>query len=560
LAAAGDSIRLYDLATCAEQLCIPRKQATGLVFTDDGKTLTGAVRGVIDRWDTATGKSLTPEGADSLVEQILVSPDGSRVVTRGQDGDAHLWDGTRGQHLRSINVAWQRDLAMSPDGRYLVWPVAEPAVKYTDPQHPNMTFEGSRIHMYDIAGDQPVDRFPACKGDGHDLTFTSDGKLLVTVDRRGGMVRIWKVETGKEERTFRLVPEGGKQPASHQVGRTTLSGDGKSLAVVYQPIRYVLGGPGTVVVGVWNVATGKEQRVIIGQVDSLLDMALSPDGRWLATAEEKRFFVWDVTTGRRAAVLPNGLPMSTSAVAFSGDGRFLAVALPEGTIQLWEVATWTKRNALQGHRARPTALTFAPGWQLLSGSLDTTVLAWDLRPPRPAVKASLDAAWTDLANPESAVAFKAEGSFLAAAQGAVKLFAARIKPVEAIDARRVERWLAELGSDDFAVRDAASQGLQGQDEQVRPYLTLALKGAASLEVRRRLEQLLEKLEARVLTADQLRQLRAVLVLERIGDDDAKKLLGQWAGGPRVRVSHRKQPQRWSGCKPRQHAAARSAMP
>src|SRR5205814_8589288 len=115
VAAAGNSIRLYDVTTGKERLCIDRS-AIGLHFTDDGKTLTGAVKGTIYRWDTATGKTLTPESAgDSVVEQILVTPDGARVVTRGQNGDAHLWDAATGEHLRHIPAAWQRGLALSPD-------------------------------------------------------------------------------------------------------------------------------------------------------------------------------------------------------------------------------------------------------------------------------------------------------------------------------------------------------------------------------------------------------------------------------------------------------------
>jgi RNA polymerase sigma factor (sigma-70 family) len=281
VAAAGDAIRLYDLMTGEERLCIKRKQATGLMFTDGGKTLTAAVMGVINRWDTATGQSLTPEGADSIVEQIMVSPDGSRVVTRGQNGDAHIWDGTSGKHLRAMYAAWQRGLAMSPDGRYLVWPAGDPVVKYTDPQSPNTIYEGSRIRMYDIAGDKFVDRFPSFKGDAHDLAFTSGCKHLVTVDHRDGMVRIWNVEAGKEVRSFRAVPDAGKQP-SHYVWRTTLSEDGKTLAAAYHPAggRGLRGDPAVaVVVGVWNVATGKEQHQLSGHSNYVLDMAFSPDGR-----------------------------------------------------------------------------------------------------------------------------------------------------------------------------------------------------------------------------------------------------------------------------------------
>src|SRR5262249_49371681 len=74
VAAAGNSIRLYDVTTGEERLRIDRQQATGLQFTDGGKTLVGAVMGTIYRWDTATGKALIPEGGDNLVEQILVTP------------------------------------------------------------------------------------------------------------------------------------------------------------------------------------------------------------------------------------------------------------------------------------------------------------------------------------------------------------------------------------------------------------------------------------------------------------------------------------------------------
>jgi hypothetical protein len=64
VAAAGDSLRLYDSTSGNERLRIERK-ASRLHFTDEGKTLTGAVDGAIYRWDAATGKPLTPDSAGS---------------------------------------------------------------------------------------------------------------------------------------------------------------------------------------------------------------------------------------------------------------------------------------------------------------------------------------------------------------------------------------------------------------------------------------------------------------------------------------------------------------
>src|SRR5262249_8020218 len=95
VAAALGSIHLYDTATGEARLRIDGR-ARELHFTDGGKTLTAAVSHAIYRWDTTTGKTLTPEAGDSGVAQVFVSADGSRVVTRGHGGDAHIWDGTTG--------------------------------------------------------------------------------------------------------------------------------------------------------------------------------------------------------------------------------------------------------------------------------------------------------------------------------------------------------------------------------------------------------------------------------------------------------------------------------
>ncbi|HYT92752.1 MAG TPA: sigma-70 family RNA polymerase sigma factor, partial [Gemmataceae bacterium] len=196
VAAACDTVRLYDPATGRQRLRIGRK-ALGLHFSADGKILTGAVAGAIHRWDAATGRPLTPQAAgDSVVDQILATPDGRHVVTRGQDGDAHLWDARTGAHLRQFPVAYHCSLALSPDGRHLVWPEADESVRFTDPGQPNAVHTGSRLRLYDLGAGRFVERFPGFKGGADDLGFTPDGKALLTVDPRDGGVRLWDVATG----------------------------------------------------------------------------------------------------------------------------------------------------------------------------------------------------------------------------------------------------------------------------------------------------------------------------------------------------------------------------
>jgi WD40 repeat protein len=529
VAAAGASIRLYDVATGEERLRIDRR-ANDLHFTDGGKTLVGAVDGAIYRWDTASGKTLTPEAGDSGIEQILVTPDGSRVVTRGQDGYGHLWDGTSGKHLRRFSAAWQRSVAMSTDGRFLAVPVDDSSATFTDPRTPSISHYGSRIRLYDLAADKYVDRFPAFKGAAQDLAFTKDGKQLVTSEGSGAMVRIWDVETGKEERSFHILPDALKKQ-SYFVRQAQLSPDGKTAAVTYE--EYLGGRLGGIagprqIVRLWDVATGKE----LSELNGGHPVAFSPDGRLVVTAGGNH--VCHVATGKCIATLPGDLHIQ--AAAFSRDGRFLATAVPGGVLQIWEVATWTKRNEFKGHRDQVTTLTFAPRGQLLSGSLDTTVLAWDMRPPRVADSVSLESAWSALAAREAGESFRSEGKFLSAPAETVQLFAEKVKPAAALDPKRIQRLLAELDSDKFAVREAASKALLGLDEQAIPYLEETLKSAPSLEVRFRVQPILEQKQTAAITSEQLRQIRAVMVLERIGDGASKNLLRRWAGPVGARLT------------------------
>src|SRR5262249_45434988 len=123
VAAAGDRISLYDLATGKERLRIERRARTP-AFTRDGPVLTGAVSGAIYRWDAATGRQLTPAtGQDSAVEQIVVSPDGRSLFTLDQESDLYRWDAAGGKPPRRIAGEVERGFVANADRRLLAWTV-----------------------------------------------------------------------------------------------------------------------------------------------------------------------------------------------------------------------------------------------------------------------------------------------------------------------------------------------------------------------------------------------------------------------------------------------------
>jgi WD40 repeat protein len=546
VAAAGDMVRLYDPATGKERLHIDQK-ASHLHFSADGKVLTAAVKGAIHRWDPATGRPLTPQAAgDSGVDQIIASSDGRTVVTRGQDGDAHVWDARTGALVRHVAATWQRDIALSPDGRCLAWPVADESVKYSDPVQRNAIITGSRLRCYDLAANQFVDRFPAFPGDAWALWFTPDGKGLITIDYRDAAVRVWDVAAGKEQRSFQAVPDALKA-SRHVIWHTSLSPDGRTLAVTYQPER---GFVATTTVRLFDVATGKETHELGGHFYYVSSMAFSADGKTLVTAGEplsdfvrqqakvpvNQVFVWDVASGKRIPSLPEGLPIGATAAAVAPDGRTVATALPDGTIKLWETATWTVRTEVRGHRDRVTALTFGPDGRLYSGGVDTTVLAWIVRPTA-TTEGSLAGAWTDLAKTDATSAWKAQGRLLAEPSAAVALLAEKIKPAGPLDAKRVAQLIADLESSQFTAREQATRALRDLGGRVAPALRTAAEKSPVAEARRRAATLLDEVQKSPPAAVDLQALRAVELLEWLNTDDARKLLATWAkGAPGTRLT------------------------
>ena len=108
-------------------------------------------------------------------------------------------------------------------------------------------------------------------------------------------------------------------------------------------------------------------------------VAISPDGRWLVTGDEKgRVLRRDLSN---TAVVSEVL-RSTRAIyslAYNRDGNLLAIGLGNGEIQLWDPVTWTKLDTLHGHTKAVFSLAFAPNnpSRLASGSTDTTLVVWD---------------------------------------------------------------------------------------------------------------------------------------------------------------------------------------
>ena len=210
------------------------------------------------------------------------------------------------------------------------------------------------------------------------------------------------------------------------------------------------------------------------------------------------------------------------------------------TIHLLELSTHGERHHFNGHQGRILALHFSSdGNVLISGGTDGTALVWDLtgRTDRKAAAdkepsaEELDSLWKSLGTAETPQAYQSVRR-LARWPAAVRFLGTQLQPVPAPNEKHVAKLIAELNSDDYQVRARATKELERLGDQVSGACRKALIDRPLLEVRRRLEKLLDRQasEAHKPSAERVRLTRALEALELAGTVVAQKVLTALAKG------------------------------
>jgi len=576
-------IRLWDTHTGKElhRITIPAVEVrpgitegfSMLLFTPDGKSLVTSGRdGVVRIWETATGKevrqfsgfggapfsfSLHPDGKilaavdggstirllrldtgmDPLaldghragVFSVFLAPDGQTAATASGDGLLRLWDTRTGARRRDIVKGSRFLLKILSGGKTYL-----------------RSGDDKKLRLCELDTGKEIRILQGWNGRPYSFALSPDGRILAQVDADYKYVQLIDPATGELLHTLTEF----NQP---YMG-FTFAPDSRSL--------FLWSADKTVTV--WDTATGEKQRQLPGPASkekeswkppgvagvagySVFMATLSPDGKLLAfglqsTGHDPGILpIVDTASGKEVRCFTTGKD-GVSALEFSPDGKSLAWGgWREGMVYLGEIATGRERHRLTGHKGRIFSLAFsADGQTLISGSEDTTALIWDLTgrlttgtnfgKALPAEE--LETHWKSLAGEDAAAAYRAIQMLAADPARSIPFLRTRLHPVAPVDEKRVQQWIADLDSDQFAVRERATSELKKAGAAARDAMRKALAEKPVLEKRRRLEPLIEMQEREVWSPspDKLRSRRAIEVLERVGTSEAKDVLTMLASG------------------------------
>jgi WD40 repeat protein/tRNA A-37 threonylcarbamoyl transferase component Bud32 len=115
-----------------------------------------------------------------------------------------------------------------------------------------------------------------------------------------------------------------------------------------------------------------------GSKNSVVSVAISPDGKTIASNSDRTIKLWDLNTGAEIASL-SGHSQRVNVVNFTPDGRTLVSGSDDTTIKVWNLATGQPIHTLAGYSDSVHALVISPDGKIIVGSSDdNTIKIWNL--------------------------------------------------------------------------------------------------------------------------------------------------------------------------------------
>jgi WD40 repeat protein len=218
------------------------------------------------------------------------------------------------------------------------------------------------VAIWDAASGKQVNAGPRPTSFFTSLAWSASG--LVACGDEGGNVVFWRPDSGS--------PPPPPLAIGHAINSLSWSPDGSRLAIASNSPE----------ARIWNAAANTLETLPSEPGPAILTVAFSQDGRYLAIVPEQEsekgdglLTVRDLQTGERHT-LPH--PRPVTSVAFGPEGM-LATGSQDTGLRIWDWRAGKISRTLFGHRNRISDVAFSPdGKRLATASFDGEARLWSL--------------------------------------------------------------------------------------------------------------------------------------------------------------------------------------
>ena len=311
------------------------------------------------RWQTETNPSLA---ASNLVSpsKIRITPDRQKILFVDGNNNLRVLDVESKQLTRDI-------------------PGYVDAIPHPDSTRALCKTIDGQLRVIDLQSDQVLQTFAegggACDADTP-MGITPDGQFAITGQERDAAIGVWNINTGQLTHTLpghkesirgltitadskRVITAGGADKTvkvwdlQTRECLFTLPGDYSYwYPVTVTPDNQHAISPSNLdgrVLGMWNLINGNLVKSFIAHESSVTSLALTPNGRYLASASrDATVRVWDMETAQLLHTLRHSQPVILLAV--TKDGRRIISVETSGILRVWDLETGKFLSALDNNR------------------------------------------------------------------------------------------------------------------------------------------------------------------------------------------------------------------
>jgi WD40 repeat protein len=390
----GRKVVLWDVASKQESLTLSghKESVTAIAFSPDGTLVATACGDSMTRiWDARDGRLLAALPGPWYMRSLAFSPDGEYLAAGADPGPVCLYqlEGRReqrrlvGHKFGSLSVAFHprlpRLVSSSDDHFLIVWDpdTARPLLRWdVNPGEKGLAYSpdgsllassrggaenfGVSIVLWNATDGTERRPLRGHQSEVKALAFDAPGRRLASGDK-GGSVLLWGVDDGRILRR----EEGGNSPVASiafldRDRRLLVGWESGDVALfdlempgpprrIHLPAgclrfvidgrrkRAIVGDASGAVIALSLTDLAVVHRLARGHEGAIQALAMSPDGRFLATSgRDRRVILRDASTFEALLTFP-GWTGVVRGLAFDASGRWLALAGVDSDVSLWDL-------------------------------------------------------------------------------------------------------------------------------------------------------------------------------------------------------------------------------